>query len=201
MYIKNQFDTQLNNKTHNLCKVALLFMTMHSSSALLAEDVKMYNHVPSANEMANLLFPEASKPSAISKGIKTRSISFDPISTLSEPIAKSVGIGLPIRFDYNSDAINSASRPYINELGQMLTYEGLSNKKIMIEGHTDASGTAQYNKQLSLKRAKSIKQYLSKNYNIDNDRMIISGKGEYSPLSGKNPYAAVNRRVEIHKYD
>ncbi len=200
MSIKYDLDIQHNNLARSLCSAALLIITIQASSISLADNVKMYDHVPSANEMANLLFPIALEPSTISKRPKTRSISFDPIETIPESTAKSLGIGLPIQFDFNSDAITHSSRPYIDELGKMLSYENLNNKMIVIEGHTDASGSAQYNQQLSLRRAQSIKRYLSDQYGIDRNRLMISGKGEYSPLSGKNPYAAVNRRVEIHKY-
>jgi len=201
MNIKNDLDIQHNSLTRNLCSAVLLIITMQASNSTLADNVKMYDHVPSANEMANMLFPKASEPSTISKRPKTRSISFDPVETIPEPTAKSVGIGLPIQFDFNSDSITRGSRPYIDELGKMLSYENLNSEKIVIEGHTDASGSAQYNQQLSLRRAHSIKRYLSDRYGIDRKRMMISGKGEYSPLSGKNPYAAVNRRVEIHKHE
>ncbi|MCK5829944.1 MAG: OmpA family protein [Methylococcales bacterium] len=201
MTIKNDLDNQHNRQTRSLCSAALLIMTMQASGITLADNVKMYDHVPSANEMANVLFPTASEPSSISKRPKTRSISFDSIKTIPEPTAKSVGIGLPIQFNFNSDSITHGSRPYIDELGKMLSFENFNKEKIVIEGHTDASGSAQYNQQLSMRRAKSIKRYLSNEYGIDRNRMMISGKGEYSPLSGKNPYAAVNRRVEIHKHE
>lgn len=199
--------------THSLCCAAMLIVTMQASSVALAAKVKMYNHVPSANEMANLLFPKTDEEQATaSKQIKMRSISFDPVESTpqlaakadlavnSEQSTKSVGIGLPIQFDFNSDAITHVSRPYVDELGKMLSREDLLNERVVIEGHTDASGSEQYNQQLSMRRAQSIKQYLFNQYGIDRNRMMVSGKGEYSPLTGKNPFAAVNRRVEIHKF-
>ncbi len=197
--------------TSRLCSVALAIILMQISIVSVAENVKMYNHVPSANEMANLLFPKTSEQSLPPKRIKTRSISFDPVKSTpqleakadleanAEQLTKSVGIGLPIQFDFNSDSITSASRPYIDELGKMLSREDLLNENVIIEGHTDAVGSALYNKQLSLRRAQSIKQYLFSQYGIDRHRMMVSGKGEYQPLKGQNPFAAVNRRVEIHK--
>jgi outer membrane protein OmpA-like peptidoglycan-associated protein len=158
----------------------------------------MYSNVPSADEMASQLFP-----SAPPQRPKTRSISFDPIETATAPAppaAESVGIGLPIQFDYNSDEITSASRPYVDELGKMLSRDDLLTEKIVIEGHTDASGSTQYNQQLSMRRAEAIKQYLFYKYGIERDRLVVSGKGEYSPLNGQDPFAAINRRVEIHKF-
>ena len=200
MNIKNKLDIQQYSLTRSLCRAVLIIATMQASTTAHANNVIMYDHVPSANEMANLLFPNASELLTISQRPKIRSISFDPIETAPKSIAKSVGIGLPIQFDFNSDEITNSSRPYIDELGKMLSYENLINKKVVIEGHTDASGSEQYNQQLSMRRAQTIKHYLSYHYNIDRNRLVISGKGEYSPLTEKNPYAAINRRVEIHKY-
>jgi outer membrane protein OmpA-like peptidoglycan-associated protein len=212
MSIKNDLHHQRTKLTKNLSSAVLTLIAMNISTVSVASDVKMYNHVPSANEMANVLFPKASEQSLAPKRVKMRSISFDPVKKSTpqveakadleanaEQLTKSVGIGLPIQFDFNSDSITSASRPYIDELGKMLSREDLLNENVIIEGHTDAVGSALYNKQLSMRRAQSIKQYLFSQYGIDRHRMMVSGKGEYAPLKGQNPFAAVNRRVEIHK--
>ena len=212
MSIKNDLHHQRTRLTKSLCSAVLAVISMNISTISVASDVKMYSNVPSANEMANMLFPKASEQPITSNRIKTRSISFDPVKKSTpqleakadldanaEQLTKSVGIGLPIQFDFNSDSITSASRPYIDELGKMLSREDLLNEKVIIEGHTDAVGSALYNKQLSLRRAQSIKQYLFSQYGVDRHRMMVSGKGEYQPLKGQNPFAAVNRRVEIHK--
>lgn len=197
MNIKNDLHPR-KRLTGSLCSAVVAVVAMHMSTVSLAENVKMYSNVPSADEMASQLFPTTppGRP-------KTRSISFDPIETATAPAppaAKSVGIGLPIQFNYNSDEITNASRPYVDELGKMLSRDDLLTEKIVIEGHTDASGSTQYNQQLSMRRAEAIKQYLFYKYGIERDRLVVSGKGEYSPLSGQDPFAAVNRRVEIHKF-
>lgn len=177
---------------------------MHVSSLAQAEGVKMYEEVPSANEMASMLFPKAQ--ATVSKRPKMRSLSFDPIeSAVQQPVeetaaAESVGIGLPIQFDFNAAEITNASRPYIDELGKMLSRDDLSNEKIVIEGHTDARGSSRYNQKLSLSRAEAVRHYLSYKYGIEKNRMEVSGEGEYKPLEGKDPNAAVNRRVEIHRF-
>ncbi len=199
MNIKNDLHPR-KRLTGSLCSTVVAVVAMHMSTVLLAENVKMYSNVPSADEMASQLFPTA--PSQRVRH-KTRSISFDPIETATAPAppaAETVGIGLPIQFNYNSDEITNASRPYVDELGKMLSRDDLLTEKIVIEGHTDASGSTQYNQQLSMRRAEAIKQYLFYKYGIERDRLVVSGKGEYSPLSGQDPFSAVNRRVEIHKF-
>jgi outer membrane protein OmpA-like peptidoglycan-associated protein len=200
MNIKHDLHRQRPKRTSCLCSAVVAVVAMHISTVSLAENVKMYSNVPSADEMASQLFPSAPPQRGRPK---TRSISFDPIETATAPAppaAESVGIGLPIQFDYNSDEITSASRPYVDELGKMLSRDDLLTEKIVIEGHTDASGSTQYNQQLSMRRAEAIKQYLFYKYGIERDRLVVSGKGEYSPLNGQDPFAAINRRVEIHKF-
>ncbi|MCH9696883.1 MAG: OmpA family protein [Gammaproteobacteria bacterium] len=201
MNIKSDLHHQHKRQLSKLCCAVVAVVSVQFSTVCTAEDVKMYSSVPSADEMANQLFPGSS--SQTSKRPKTRSISFDPVETATAPTppaAESVGIGLPIQFGYNSDEITGESRPYIDELGKMLSRDDLRTEKIVIEGHTDASGSSQYNQKLSERRAKAVKDYLFYKYGIERDRLVILGKGEYSPLSGQDPYASVNRRVEIHKY-
>ncbi|HFD11801.1 MAG TPA: OmpA family protein [Crenotrichaceae bacterium] len=200
MSCNNDLHHQHSRLVSRFCSALMAVVAMQISTVTLAENVRMYSNVPSADEMASQLFPTATQRT---KRPKTRSISFDPIETATAPTppaVESVGIGLPIQFNYNSAEITNASRPYVDELGKMLSRDDLRSEKIVIEGHTDASGSAQYNQQLSMRRADAIKQYLFYKYGIEQDRLVISGKGEYSPLSGQDPYAAVNRRVEIHQF-
>ena len=200
MSIKNNLHDVQTRQISKQCRTMVAIVAMQIATVSLAEDVRMYNYVPSADEMASQLFPQTAQ---LSRRPKTRSISFDPIETATAPTppaAESVGIGLPIQFEYNSDEITTASRPYLDELGKMLSRDDLQTEKVVVEGHTDASGSSQYNQQLSMRRAKAVKNYLYYKYGIEPDRLIVSGKGEYEPLSGQDPFAAVNRRVEIHRY-
>lgn len=169
-----------------------------------AEQVKMFKKVPSADEMENLMFPSSHKPKP---RYKTRSIRFsEPAQQAAAPtsqhqsnagIAQGQGIGFPIQFAYNSSEILPQSKNFLDQVGNMLNRENLQSKRIMIEGHTDASGSSQYNQQLSKKRAKAVKEYLAMHYNIGSDRLLVSGKGEHTPLPNSNPYDAANRRVQF----
>ena len=81
-------------------------------------------------------------------------------------------------------------------------------------GHTDNVGTPKFNKQLGLKRAKSVVDYLVLNYNIVPDRLKATTKGEADPLSSVteiisdlesnnkvNSLAEINRRVDFEIVD
>jgi len=66
-----------------------------------------------------------------------------------------------------------------------------------VEGYTDASGSKDYNMDLSSKRADAVKVFLVRNYKIDANRLPTQGKGETGLVDKNNPNSAVNRRVRI----
>jgi len=71
-------------------------------------------------------------------------------------------------------------------------------RNVMIEGHTDSIGSADYNQELSQRRADAVKTYLTEN-GILAARVTASGKGEDTPV-GNNGTATgrqQNRRVEV----
>ena len=68
-----------------------------------------------------------------------------------------------------------------------------------ITSHTDMTGTAEYNKDLSLKRAESAREYIVSTYNIQQDRISVSGFGFEHLADRQDPYSGANRRVEVIK--
>ena len=68
-----------------------------------------------------------------------------------------------------------------------------------ISGHTDSRGRADYNRDLSTRRAESVKQYFVAR-GVDQKRLISIGYGMDRPISdNKTPSGrAANRRVEFH---
>lgn len=69
---------------------------------------------------------------------------------------------------------------------------------IQVTGHTDSTGSAEYNLQLSQKRAQSVAQYLVAQ-GVAPNRVVARGMGESMPIaSNDTPEGrAQNRRVEI----
>jgi hypothetical protein len=106
-------------------------------------------------------------------------------------------IDLDIRFEINSATLSPDATRQLDELGKALTSPQLATAKIEINGHTDASGDAVYNKKLSQKRADAVKGYLVKVYRINEGRLSAIGWGEEQLKNAKSPKAADNRRVEI----
>lgn len=173
-----------------------LFLVFFLQGIVNAQDVKMYrDKTPTAEEMGEVLF-SSQPPSMESDSIKMRSISFEkaPIEK-----AQAQAVGLPIKFAYNSAEVLEESKPFLNEVGRMLSLSNFANEKLLIEGHTDAIGSKTYNLALSERRAQSVKNYLKENFNISSNRLFVDGVGESMPLAGEAPGAAVNRRVQFRK--
>jgi outer membrane protein OmpA-like peptidoglycan-associated protein len=165
-----------------------------------ADQVQMYDHPPSAAEMGQILFGQ---PSYAAEGMKMRSISFTPkpksVMEIEQSVeAERVSVGLPIEFAYNSTEILQDSKPFLDEVGKMLTMADFANKRLIIEGHTDAAGSDSYNLALSKRRARAVSDFLVQNYGVSRKRLQTNGLGEQRPLSGRDPYDEVNRRVQFY---
>lgn len=105
-------------------------------------------------------------------------------------------LSLPVQFAFDSADILPAARQQLDALadGIRLLPEA---KSVVIEGHTDAVGSEQYNEQLSQRRAQAVKRYMVAIHHIDPARLRAVGMGEYAPLPGRDPFAAENRRVQF----
>ena len=86
-----------------------------------------------------------------------------------------------------------------NNLAKLATFlNEYPDRSVMIEGHTDTVGNADYNQGLSQRRADSVKFWLIKQ-GIKSERLVASGKGETTPVSGNDSASGrqLNRRVEV----
>jgi outer membrane protein OmpA-like peptidoglycan-associated protein len=104
-----------------------------------------------------------------------------------------------ILFDVNSSALKPASKTNLTNLSKVLNKYADTN--ILIEGHTDNTGSADYNQTLSENRAGSVANYL-KVQNVLGNRISTMGYGETQPVADNNTTAgkAQNRRVEVAIY-
>jgi OmpA-OmpF porin, OOP family len=104
-----------------------------------------------------------------------------------------------IQFDVNSDRLRAESGPVLKQIAEALQQQPAL--KVQIEGHTDSSGDAAKNLDLSKRRAASVKDALVKQYSIAADRLTTDGLGATKPITGnETPQGrAENRRVEFVK--
>ncbi len=78
------------------------------------------------------------------------------------------------------------------------TLKAYPEMMVVIEGHTDARGAEDYNRELSIKRAKSIKEWLVKQ-GIEDSRLETVGYGESRPVDTNETAEGManNRRIEF----
>jgi outer membrane protein OmpA-like peptidoglycan-associated protein len=105
-------------------------------------------------------------------------------------------ISLAIQFEVNSDRVQPTSLQTLAALATAMKSPELSKLRFRLEGHTDASGQAAYNRKLSAMRAESVKRVLVINQ-VAPDRLVTEGKGSSEPVNPADPGAAENRRVRI----
>lgn len=105
-------------------------------------------------------------------------------------------ISLAIQFDVNSDRVQPSSMQTLNALATAMKSPELSKLRFRLEGHTDATGQAAYNRKLSAMRAESVKRVLVINQ-VAPDRLVTEGKGSTELANPADPAAAENRRVRI----
>ena len=101
-----------------------------------------------------------------------------------------------VNFDFDKSNIRPDARPILDEaISTLKEYKQIT---LSVEGHTDSIGTEQYNQKLSLRRAKSVADYLAKG-GIDAKRMTEKGLGESQPVASNDTAEgrAQNRRVEL----
>ena len=105
-------------------------------------------------------------------------------------------VSLNIPFEHNSSALMPQASLQLKELELALTSTSLGKDRFEVAGHTDAKGSAQYNKQLSLRRAEAVKRFLVAK-GMDAGRLTTVGYGSDKLLAPDRPQDPSNRRVEI----
>jgi outer membrane protein OmpA-like peptidoglycan-associated protein len=102
-----------------------------------------------------------------------------------------------VQFAFNSADLLVDAYPTLNAVAQFLATAGSYRPVLSIEGHTDASGTDQYNQDLSQRRAAAVRDFLLRQPGIDPDQVTATGYGKSRPINGTDGFDPVNRRVEF----
>lgn len=101
-----------------------------------------------------------------------------------------------ILFDVNSSSLRLEARANLSKLAGILNkYE---DTEVLVEGHTDATGSNDHNLDLSMRRAQSVSNYMS-TLAVAANRFRIMGYGEDQPIAPNDTVEGrqTNRRVEI----
>lgn len=124
---------------------------------------------------------------------------------LEGAIVERVGEGIKITFDsglmfeVEKSDLNAESKENLNNLSR--TLQKYEDTNILVEGHTDATGTDEYNSDLSRRRAVTVEEYLT-DLGVAKSRLEITAYGESKPVSTNETEIGrkQNRRVEVAIY-
>jgi outer membrane protein OmpA-like peptidoglycan-associated protein len=104
---------------------------------------------------------------------------------------------LTIYFSLDSAEVEPTSLATLEKIGAAITNERLMTSQFVIAGHTDQRGTAEYNLDLSQRRAETVRHLLIERFHIDPHRLNAIGHGFEELADPEHPLSAKNRRVQI----
>jgi OOP family OmpA-OmpF porin len=102
-----------------------------------------------------------------------------------------------VKFGFNKDNLTTTAKEALDQLaGTISTTKGYI---VALEGGTDSVGSADYNYDLSQRRANAVIQYLAMKYNVPAHKIYVIGMGKDKPVETNKTSAgrADNRRVDV----
>ena len=102
-----------------------------------------------------------------------------------------------ITFDLNSARIRPESYETVGVIADALHTPYLQGQTFFIVGHTDATGPRDYNLELSIKRAQSVREALVTTFQVPGKYLQAVGLGEEQLRDPSKPDSGINRRVQL----
>ncbi len=142
-----------------------------------------------------LATPDAAASDAAPAATAETSTTSAAIESIATAIPKEDQVNINVSFDFDSASLRDDQKPKLMTLCTAL--KAADVQAIRILGHTDASGTNEYNERLSKLRAEEVKRFLATDCGFPIDRMEALGVGERFLFDPTDPKADANRRVEF----
>ncbi|MFZ7135756.1 OmpA family protein [Avibacterium avium] len=101
-----------------------------------------------------------------------------------KPNVEQINLSADALFKFNQSSLNEllpAGRKQLDQLAEKLSNDYISVEKIKLIGHTDRLGDEQYNYELGLKRAQTVKHYLLAHH--IKGEISVSSNGEMQPTN------------------
>lgn len=138
---------------------------------------------------------ETSTPSAMK--FKPESVQGEDLKVIEEDTGLKVSFSKRLHFLPGKAILGEGSPRVLDQLLDLL--KAYPDNDVLIEGHTDASGNASFNLELSKLRAISVRDYLMKKSGFEQARFRVVGYGSTKPVADNKTAAgrSLNRRVEV----
>ncbi|MEQ9547806.1 MAG: OmpA family protein [Marinobacter sp.] len=114
----------------------------------------------------------------------------------AKELTKEIRETLYVEFELDRTEVRRQFYPEIGKLADVM--KQYPNSTILLEGHTDSTGSSTYNQKLSKSRADAVMKVLINEFSIDSGRINTTGMGESQPVASNKTAEgrAQNRRVE-----
>lgn len=108
---------------------------------------------------------------------------------------KPVTVELYVQFELESAIVKQKFHGDIKQLADFM--KKYPDSKVVLVGHTDSTGPADFNQKLSERRAQSVASYMVKEFDVDSSRITTRGEGERNPIADNSTRKGreTNRRV------
>lgn len=171
-----------------------------------ADDVQITTEVektdPATGETAAVTTNEPEDGTTDLAGVETTADSVTPETPAPDnqgatlvKMPADLGVNIRIEFAFDSAALDDAQKPKLQKLCNVMQSSDINLFRII--GHTDASGTADYNERLSRLRAEEVQRFFVNDCGIDPGRLEAVGLGKRFLLDDVDPRSEQNRRVEF----
>lgn len=187
--------------------MTFLLMCVSSISMATSDEDKL-------KELEKAMIQPATSTSSTLKKPRTRAIVFDAAPTTTDTAAGAISqtnvasqpdcsalphnvsltaVDFPIQFKVASAEVAPSSEAILIQISKILS---LSPKRcVLVEGHTDVSGSYAGNVALSQERANSVVKFITVKAGMDMNRFVPLGKGSSELLKNIDPRSPLHRRV------
>lgn len=128
-------------------------------------------------------------------------LAYDLPGATVQRIGEGIAVTFPdgVLFAFDSDQLMPAARENMRKFAASLAK--YPDTRTVIVGHTDSQGGAEYNMDLSTRRAESAASFIA-GEGVDRARLGTAGRGEAEPIAtnGTDAGRQQNRRVEVAIY-
>lgn len=102
-----------------------------------------------------------------------------------------------IQFGFNKAQLTRKDKQTLDDFASQLSSQ--KHYIVQVEGYTDSTGPADYNYQLSQRRADAVIQYLAQKYSVPAHKIFLIGLGKDNPVAQNSSASgrAKNRRVDV----
>jgi chemotaxis protein MotB len=135
------------------------------------------------------------------KGVLQKGIADDDVEVKVDKTVVFVNLSDKMLYESGSSKLTSRANEVLGKIAQII--QSRPDLEVMVEGYTDnvpiKNSCIEDNWDLSVKRSTSVVRALQVNHNIDPNRLIAAGRGEYNTLASNDTAEgrAINRRTRI----